>query len=171
MSNLLKALRFTLKWEGGFSDDKVDPGGLTKYGISDKGDGTLDRLIDLERDGKGDIPVKELTREQAYKIYETFYWIPAGCEALPLAESVAVFDTAVNCGVARAKRWLREAKDLKEFLEKRRMHYYQLADDNPKFHKYINGWTNRLNDLRKYLDILAAEEHLPKGTYIPQLKG
>ena len=147
MSNLLKALHFTLKHEGGYVNDPDDPGGETNYGISKRAHPNED--------------IRNLKMDRVTKIYENDYWIPAGCEALPLCEAVAVFDTAVNCGVSRAKRWLRESKDLKEFLEKRRMHYYQLADDNPKFHKYIRGWINRLNDLKKYLDILTIEEHLP----------
>lgn len=143
MSNLLKALRFTLKWEGGYSNDSDDPGGETNYGISKRAHPKED--------------IKNLKMDRVAKIYEDGYWKPAGCEALPLAESVAVFDTAVNCGVSRAKRWLRDSKDLKDFLEKRRMHYYQLADDNPKFHKFMKGWLNRLNDLAKYIDILREE--------------
>jgi len=30
---LKEALKFTLKWEGGFSNDPVDPGGATNRGI------------------------------------------------------------------------------------------------------------------------------------------
>ena len=146
MSNLLKALRFTLKWEGGYVNNPNDPGGETNYGISKKAHPELD--------------IKNLTPNQAYKVYEESYWKPAGCESLPLCEAVAVFDTAVNCGVSRAKTWLRDSKDLKEFLEKRRMHYYNLADDSPKFHTFLKGWLNRLNDLNKYLDILR-EESIP----------
>jgi len=158
-NNFMQALKFTAKWEGFFSNDSVDPGGKTNYGISDAGDGTIDGLIDLDRDGDGDIPVQELTREQALDIYFKFYWLASGCNdiaAIDLGFAVAVFDTAVNCGVSRAKRWLKQAKDVKGFLDLRRNHYYTIIQNNHSLSKYKKGWLNRLNDLHKYLDVLNA---------------
>ena len=153
-NNFTQALKFVAKWEGGFSNDKVDPGGKTKYGISDAGDGTIDNLIDLERDGIGDVKVEDLTRAQAIDIYYKFYWRASECDKATLSEAVAVFDTAVNCGVSRAKKWLKQSQDTKGFLELRRMHYYRVVENNPSMRKYLKGWLNRLNDLHKYITIL-----------------
>lgn len=147
MSKFFTALRFTLKWEGGYVNDPDDPGGETKWGISKR--------------AHPDADIKNLTEAEAAVIYAKNYWDPLNCESYEMPEAVAIFDTGVNCGVNRAKSWLKEAKDYKDILEKRRIHYYKLIDDNPKFRKYLNGWLNRLNDLHKYCDILA-EERLPK---------
>jgi lysozyme family protein len=159
-NSFTQAIKFTAKWEGGWADDKTDPGGKTSYGISDAGDGTIDGLIDLDRDGDGDVAVEELTREEALDIYFKFYWLASGCNdiaAIDLGFAVAVFDTAVNCGVSRAKRWLKQAKNVKQFLELRRLHYYAIIENNPSLAKFKKGWLNRLNDLHKYLDILSKE--------------
>jgi len=157
MNNFTQAMKFTSKWEGFFSNDKADPGGKTKYGVSDKADGTIDGMIDLDRDGTGDVAVEALITEQALKYYMDYYWTPAGCDALELPMAIAVFDTAVNCGVSRAKRWLRQTANRKEFITKRREYYYEIIENRPTFSKFKNGWLNRLNDLTKYTDILAKE--------------
>ena len=156
-NNFTKALTFTLKYEGGWVDDKDDPGGKTNYGISDAGDGTIDGLIDLDRDGSGDVPVADLTREQAIKIYYDHYWLKSGCKDLPLPIAVCVFDTAVNCGVGRAKYFLKNCRDTNDYVARRINFYSKLITSNPKLTKFYKGWINRVVDLRKYADILAKE--------------
>ena len=150
----MKALSFTLKWEGGFSNDKYDPGGKTKYGISDAGDGTVDGLVDINGDGKGDVKVEELTRAQAVDRYYHAYWRKAGCENVSLTAAICLFDAAVNCGVAKARGWWKTIPDPKAFNELRRMFYYRLVDKNPTMKRFLKGWLNRLNDLNKYIEIL-----------------
>lgn len=161
-----QALKFTAKWEGFFVNDKADPGGKTKYGISDAGDGVVDGLIDLDRNGSGDVAVEALTEEQAVGYLHEHYWRAAGCDAIAggdhvgrgkqLGLAVAVFDTAVNCGVGRALRWAKQANTLQGFLELRRQHYFAIIDRNPGLGKFKKGWLNRLNDLAKYVTILDA---------------
>jgi len=168
-NNFMRAMKFTAKWEGFFSNDKTDPGGKTKYGISDAGDGIVDGLIDIDRDGVGDVPVEELTREQALEIFYNFYWLASGCGDLDLPMAVCVFDSAVNCGVTRAKRWLRYSDDPKSLLDKRRQFYYSLIEERPPLRKYRNGWLNRLNDLHKYVSVLL-EEMRPESRNIPKLQ-
>jgi len=148
------ALRFTEKWEGFFSDDKADPGGKTKYGISDAGDGTIDGLIDLDRDGKGDVKVEELTLGQACEYLWRWYWQAAECAALPWPYNACVFDAAVNCGVGRAKAWDRQAKgDWKKFLIIRTDFYLALVERQPNLRKYRRGWINRCVDMKKFCEI------------------
>lgn len=151
----MKAMKFTAKWEGGWVNDKADPGGKTNYGISDAGDGTIDGLIDLDRDGKGDVKVEELTREQALNIYFKFYWLAAGCDKLPLPMAVVVFDTAVNCGVSRAEEFFDIQDSPKTYCGKRITFYNNLVARKPAMKKFYKGWINRVVDLRKYAEILA----------------
>ena len=157
-NNFMKAMVFVKKWEGVFSDDSFDPGGKTKYGISDAGDGTIDGLVDIDRDGKGDVKVEELTLEQAIQCYYNSYYVPRGCNDMPLVWAVPVFDAAVNCGVGRAKKWFKkESEDTRAYNAIRREFYYDLVLKNKKLKKYINGWLNRIVDLNKYVDILKNE--------------
>ena len=55
MKDFDKALKFVLKWEGGYSNDPNDPGGETKYGISKRSYPELD--------------ISKLTLEQAKDIF------------------------------------------------------------------------------------------------------
>ena len=51
--------------EGGYVNHPSDPGGETKFGVSDRADGKIDGYIDIDGDGIGDVPVKKLTIEDA----------------------------------------------------------------------------------------------------------
>jgi len=78
------AVDFVLSFEGVLSDDPLDSGGLTKFGISQKAYPALD--------------IRSLTREQAVEIYRTDYWNRCKCNELPPALALIVFDAAVNQG-------------------------------------------------------------------------
>jgi hypothetical protein len=68
--------------EGGDSDNPADPGGYTRFGIAQR--------------YHPDIDVRNMTIDQAKKIYLTKYWIPAGCDAVPFPLDICLFDGAVN---------------------------------------------------------------------------
>lgn len=92
-----EAIDFTLRMEGGAKaeNDPNDPGGLTKFGISQRAFPNLD--------------IANLTLDEAKKIYRHNYWEACRCDELPRALAIAVFDTAVNQGVGKAKRLLQIA--------------------------------------------------------------
>jgi len=143
INNLKEALKFTLKWEGEYSFDPDDPGGETKWGISKRSYPEED--------------IANLTKERALEIYLKDYWLPIGGDNLLYPYCVAVFDTAVNCGVARTKDWLRRAGgDCKAFMELRHQHYINIINKDPRLVKYAKGWWNRYSDLQKYLFINGA---------------
>jgi lysozyme family protein len=81
--------------EGGYTNDKRDPGGETKYGIS-------------KRSYPGE-DIAGMTIERAREIYLRDYWGPAGCDAMPPAVKFDLFDMAVNAGVRAAVRCLQRA--------------------------------------------------------------
>ena len=95
---------FILAAEGGYVDHPKDPGGATNYGI------TTATLKQARKHITG-LPgnVRDLTTEQALKIYDAFYWKPAGCDKLPSPIDLLVFDGAVNCGVRQGVKFLQEA--------------------------------------------------------------
>lgn len=81
--------------EGGYVDDRRDPGGETKFGIS-------------KRSYPGeDIP--NMTLARAKEIYARDYWGPAGCDAMPDGAKLQVFDMAVNSGVKTAIKTVQRA--------------------------------------------------------------
>jgi len=132
-----KSLEFTLKWEGVYSNDLTDPGGETKWGISKRAYPNEDIL--------------NLTPERAAELYYRDYWLAAGCDRLPLKDAIVTFDTAVNLGVKRTNGL--RSNEGGSLLEARRAYYLDLVQRKPALQKYLKGWLNRLNDLKKYVDI------------------
>lgn len=70
--------------EGGFTQSAADPGGATKYGISQRAYPGLD--------------IAQLTLEDAKAIYRRDYWDKNSCGEMPWPWALAVFDCAVNEG-------------------------------------------------------------------------
>jgi lysozyme family protein len=102
MANFAKALGFLLPHEGGFVNNKFDPGGATNFGISLywlKSIGKLD-LADVNHDGRIDVEdIKLLTPESAGAFYKRFWWDRYRYEELnDDAMASKIFDTAVNMG-------------------------------------------------------------------------
>lgn len=101
-----------LKTEGGLVNNRKDPGGITKYGISlrflvieGRIDANRDGLadFDLNRDGRIDAQdIRLLTPANAEALYLRLFFIDTGFWALPPAMDAAVFDLGVNVGTKTA---------------------------------------------------------------------
>ena len=148
MDNLYKALAFTLKWEGGYSNDPHDPGGETNKGITKKVYDAYRQLHKLPIQS-----VKLISANEVYDIYEDNYWICTGCDKLnDLKLAISLFDCAVNMGASRAVKYLKLANgDYKKFNDLRVSYYNNLVKATPKLSRYLHGWTNRVDDLLVYL--------------------
>lgn len=81
--------------EGGLSDNPNDPGGVTKYGISQRAYPNVD--------------IKALTLDEAKAIYKRDYWKPMQPDALPDGVRFDLFDMAVNSGLRQAVKTLQRA--------------------------------------------------------------
>lgn len=97
-----EAIKVILKHEGGYTNDKDDPGGATDYGISLRF--LKDHGIDLNGDGKvNEMDIKSLTKEKAIKIYKQYWWDKYHYEAInSIYYATKVFDMAVNMGGKQA---------------------------------------------------------------------
>jgi len=93
-----------LKREGGYVDHPHDHGGATNFGITQ---GVFTEW--LARQGRPWRSVKNMSEDDASRIYFMQYWLPAKCTDLPPGIRSIHFDSAVNHGVARAARLLQEA--------------------------------------------------------------
>jgi len=100
-----QCIALMIKLEGGFVDNPADPGGATKFGITQA---TLDSL-----QGKG-LPtrlpthVRDLTEDNAYAIYRAVQWAQIHGDALPGALPALMLNTAVNMGEPTAVKLLQE---------------------------------------------------------------
>lgn len=129
-----KCMDFVLSHEGGYVNDPVDPGGETKYGIAKRYNPEVD--------------IKNLTREEALKIYHKKYWLTSGCAQMKWPMNLVVMDTAVNMGVSRAKKFLEESGgDWKLFCILRMDRYISKIRKTPAKAKYYRGWHRRVDEL------------------------
>lgn len=155
-----KIIVFTLQHEGGYSNDTDDPGGETQFGIARRYHENLD--------------IKNLTLEQAKKIYYKEYWVSSGCDDLPDRTAMVMFECAVNPGRYRAVQFLQRVigvfddgilgpKTLKAVesysdlhmsllvIDERIKYYQQKVTESPIKVKYLRGWLSRCEDLRKLI--------------------
>jgi lysozyme family protein len=99
-----RALKFTLREEGGFVNNPKDPGGATMMGITLETFQKYRKNPHLTADDLKLIPHSEVA-----EIYQKRYWDACKCNDLPQGVDLCVFDTAVNSGPGRASKMLQEA--------------------------------------------------------------
>lgn len=97
--NFDTAFEQLLRHEGGFSDHPDDPGGATRFGVTE--------AVAREVGYRGDM--RELPLELAKRIYLERYWKPIRADELPPGVRYALFDAAVNSGPRQAVLWLQRA--------------------------------------------------------------
>lgn len=156
-----QAIDFVLKMEGGSEaeNDPNDPGGSTKFGISKKAYPGED--------------IAALTLERAKELYRLDYWQACRCDELPSDFAIAVFDTAVNQGVGKAKRLLQIAlgvtvdgvigdktlaaahkagpRQVKKFLAERLAAYARLMAEHQNLLVFAVNWSFRVISLAELL--------------------
>ena len=81
-----RAINRILAHEGGYVNDRFDPGGETRYGISKRAYPSVD--------------IKNLTRDGAKALYHRDYWQAIQGDELHPAIAFQVMDAAVNHGVS-----------------------------------------------------------------------
>ncbi len=105
-SNFDAALALTLRWEGGYSDNRADPGGATNFGV------TRATLARVRGRPVSKAEIRALTQAEAATIYRQLYWDRINADALPSGLDCAAFDCAVNSGPGRALAYLRKVSGM-----------------------------------------------------------
>ena len=177
MADSNKAIDHLFKVEGGYIKHPLDPGGATKYGITQR---TLDNW--QENQNTDSYHVAFLDKYEARQIYKEKYWEPMRLEELKWDNiALILLDQGVNQGprvaVQRAQRVLNEIKrgcdlkmdgilgkkTLKEintlqnpisfcimYVKYSQLYYIDLVKKNKKLLAFIKGWimrSHRLLDL------------------------
>jgi lysozyme family protein len=104
------------------------------------------------------VDIKHLTKEEALRMYFEEYWLPH-CSELEYPFNVVVFDTVVNMGPKGLDRIVQEWNrgddlSLNGFLNCRIARYLSLIQKNSSLGKFKKGWLNRVNDLKKFINLL-----------------
>ena len=141
------AIQITLINEGGLEDDPSDPGGVTKYGISQRSYPSLD--------------VRSLTVDQAKAIYLQDFWLFGGIQDQSVANKL--FDMYVNMkhtAIRLAQKVVAVPEDglygpktegainqksafLIGYKDVLITHYTDLVKARPELGKYLVGWLRR----------------------------
>ena len=153
-----KIVEQIIKIEGGFVNDPKDPGGKTKYGISQKSFPHLN--------------IEKLTKEQAAAIYKKYYWAPYPFYEELKSPQIALklFAAGINMGQKYANICMQRAVRSFKYLDTDGIigpksldainsishkelipafnsecagRYRMLCVKNPSLKKFLNGWLNR----------------------------
>lgn len=175
MTSIREIIEDIIRVEGGYVDHPNDPGGATKYGITEK----------VARNAGYKGHMKDLPYNTAYQIYYKDYVIKPGFDNVAEIDSAIgaeVVDTGVNMGPAVAGKFLQRALNavsgaglvvdgavgkrtinaLDDFLRLRGsagtkvllkmlnslqcVRYIELTESNSKNRSFIYGWVaNRVN--------------------------
>ncbi len=171
MDNFDLALGFVLQWEGAYSNHPNDRGGPTNYGITQR---TFNEAKKQGIINDAVMNIQKLTLDDAKRIYKKMYWDKINGDVLPVDLSIALFDTAVNMGVATSVIMLQDILNVTQdgiigsqtlfaienyngnlaydFLNERETRYKTIVEDNPSQGSFLKGWLNRVADLRDYLN-------------------
>ena len=154
--NFDTAFALLLGHEGEFSDHAADPGGKTRFGITE--------AVARQAGYTGDM--RALPVDLAKRIYLDSYWRPVRADDLPPGVRYIVFDGAVNSGPAQSALWLqralgvtadgvigprtlaaayaKDAQQLKTAILAQRLRFMTGLTNWPAFSR---GWARRIADL------------------------
>jgi lysozyme family protein len=162
------SLAFVLKWEGSiFTNDPVDHGGATRFGV-------IQREYDAfrRRRGQPTRSVNFISMDEVRDIYRREYWEAVQGDRLPVPLDIVTFDTGVLMGVGRAVRLLQQSLNVGvdgdigpetrralaaanpqavagRFTTLREARLRAIVARDPPQERFLRGWLNRLNDLRR----------------------
>ena len=107
-SHFARALTNVLAHEGGYSNNRHDPGGATMQGVTQ-------RVYDAWRrlHGKVPAPVRFIGADEVAAIYKAQYWDAIRGDDLPSGVDNCLFDEAVNSGPGFAAKELQRVLRLK----------------------------------------------------------
>ena len=177
------SLPVILKFEGGYSNHKDDPGGATMKGVTQAVYDSYRKRKDL-----GPKAVREIEFSEVEDIYREF-WNNANCDEFcdshPLTALVH-FDFAINAGPKQAAKTLQKALGVKidgilgkisigvilkskdeqlatRYLDFRENFYRDLTLQKPALKVILKGWLNRTSHLRGIINGKSAARK-PTGT-------
>lgn len=172
-------LAFILQEEGGYVNNPADPGGATNMGVTQAVYSAW-----LASQGEPAHPVRGITRDEVYRIYDTRYWRDS--RAASFADThpklaLAHMDAAVNHGIVQAAKFLQravhakddgvigqatltairesdEARAIGRYLTQRAAFYRMLCERRPASKQFLYGWLARLRHVARHVGVPITSE-------------
>jgi len=146
-----KAMEFVLPHEGGFVNHPKDRGGATNKGITQRTlSDYLQRPATLE-------DVKNLDTNTAIDIYKTKFFEPIARKLDDPKAQMVAFNAAIASGPSYANKLIEKNKGdpLSMLNEHTNFMVHEIPKKDPSQKVFVPGWTNRQNDLGKYIETFA----------------
>ena len=170
-----KIFEYILLVEGGYSDDKADKGGKTKYGIIE---------VEARKYGyRGDM--KDLTKDIAEDIYKNKYYLSNNLDKIKDKRvALSIADWTINSGSWGLKKAQQVVNILKgdvlvvdgkigvksieainsinpemfliEYHKLQRKFYHSIVESNPSQSVFLKGWLNRVARKEQYIKNMEA---------------
>ena len=156
-SNFEACLANVLKSEGGYVDNKADPGGRTNLGCTQA---VWEAFVGHP---VSEADMRALTPDDVAPLYKRKYWDQVSGDDLPDGLDYAVFDVAINSGPGRAAKWLQEvvgvtadgsigkgtlaavaSHDVNELIAAYSAKRLAFLQSLPTFGTFGKGWTTRV---------------------------
>jgi lysozyme family protein len=162
MPTYVDAINKVLEHEGGFVDHKLDKGGATNWGITQRVyEEFVGRPVSKEE-------MKTMPKGNAIQIYKKNYWDKIKGDSIKdYAVAFLIFDAAVNSGVGNAVKLAQKIvgvvqdggagsktveainkydpnKFSQQYLSGRESFYKSIVDKNPAQSVFLKGWLNRV---------------------------
>lgn len=168
--NFAPSLAAVLRSEGGYVNDRRDPGGATNQGVTQ-------RVYDDFRRRQGLDPrsVRGIEASEVAALYRRNYWDACRCDDLPGGVDYFVFDFAVNSGVNRAIRYLQRAVHATEdgqigpatlaavravapslIVNDMAASRQAFLEQLPTFDHFGKGWTRRVDEVSAHCHQMCA---------------
>ena len=168
-SNYENCLAITLKWEGGDVNNPADPGGKTRWGITQATYNAFRKAHHLAAKS-----VFTMEKPEMLSIYKENYWDVVSGDSLPVGVDLATWDFGVNSGPSRAKNALASVRgkgdgtmvSLIQNLCSKRMSFLRGLGTFKTFGK---GWSRRVADIEARAVKMALTATAPAGSVKPTL--
>lgn len=150
-----KIMKYVYNAEGGFVDNPNDRGGRTNMGVTQRTYDAYNKKHGLEQKD-----VKNITKEEADKIYYDEYWVASGADKIKDKYLAYMhYDAAINHGVGTAKRMLKQSGgDFDKYYQGRKNAYGDLAKRRQNQRGFYKGWINRIDKIDKMRKENALED-------------
>lgn len=139
-------MKHVYKTEGGFVDNPKDRGGRTNKGVTQR---TFDAYN--KKHGLPLKDVKDISYDESDKIYYEEYWKASGADKIKDKNLAYMhFDSAINHGVGRAKKFLEQSGgDFDKYYQARKTFYDDIVRGDKTQAEFYQGWMNRINRIDK----------------------